>query len=114
MVSKKGNLVYWLNNTKNIKKEEINLISNQTNLIEDILTPYVDYFYQSESIIFEYILRNKIKPPIKGEITSQKLKRHGIKKIYVPSENKSWLEKRGKRISPIIKFSIRSETSDVL
>lgn len=56
--------------------------------------------------LFESALRTMAEPPIKGEITKEKLTWRGIKMIHqqIGFDSYSWLEQRGKQISP--KFHI--------
>ena len=61
---------------------------------------------KQENDIFEKCLRTMATPPIKGEITKGKIKWRGI--TIAQQRNGfvtlRWLEQRGERISPMIKF----------
>lgn len=50
---------------------------------------------------FEQCLRTVAVPPIKGEITHGKLIHRGIRRLI--SSTETWLEQRGREISPRIK-----------
>jgi hypothetical protein len=61
-----------------------------------------EYFKMIEDV-YNNSLRNNAKPPIRGEITAGKIRYRGIRQVTIPYDGTSWLEQRGKRISPIIK-----------
>ena len=57
---------------------------------------------KQEEELFTTALRTMVEPPIVGEITKDKVKWRGIRLIRqsVGLDNYSWLEQRGKQISP--------------
>lgn len=74
-------------------------------------------FYEvrrQEEELFTIALRTMAEPPIKGEITKGKLNWRGIRLIrqQVGFDSYSWLEQRGKQISP--KFHIESKLPDLI
>ena len=54
---------------------------------------------------FERALRENAIPPIKGEITRNKVKWRGIRIVTSIKTGYSWLEQRGRKISNEIKLS---------
>ncbi len=72
-----------------------------------------DEFRRQEEEIFTTALRVMAEPPIKGEITKGKIRWRGIRLIrqQVGLDSYSWLEQRGKQISP--KFHIEVKLPDL-
>lgn len=68
---------------------------------------------KKEEEIFTTALRTMAEPPIKGEITKGKLTWRGIRLIrqQVGFDSYSWLEQRGKQISP--KFHTEAKLPDL-
>jgi len=86
-----------------INKLDIDL-PEPTIQVSDIVNQYIDLILKKEDEVFMESLRTMINPPIKGEITKNKLKWRGVKLIQENDYFKSvrWLEQRGKQISPKI------------
>jgi len=78
--------------------------------VHKIVVDYTQKVCSEVDRILESALRNNAEPPIKGEITYNKIKWRGIRKIEQRffDRTETWLEQRGKRISEkiIINFSI--------
>ena len=74
--------------------------------LEHLRQSVVKSIINQEEEIFTIALRTMTEPPIKGEITKGKLKWRGIRLIrqHIGLDSYSWLEQRGKQISP--KFHI--------
>ena len=72
-----------------------------------------DEVRRQEEELFTTALRVMAEPPIKGEITKGKLTWRGIRLIrqQVGFDSYSWLEQRGKQISP--KFHIEVKLPDL-
>ena len=68
---------------------------------------------KQEEEIFTTALRTMAEPPIKGEITKGKIRWRGIRIIrqQIGFDSYSWLEQRGKQISP--KFHIEAKLPDL-
>jgi hypothetical protein len=68
---------------------------------------------KKEEELFITALRTMAEPPIKGEITKGKITWRGIRLIrqQVVFDSYSWLEQRGKQISP--KFHIEAKLPDL-
>jgi hypothetical protein len=68
---------------------------------------------KQEEKLFTTALRTMAEPPIKGEITKGKTTWRGIRLIrqQVGFDSYSWLEQRGKQISP--KFHIEAKLPDL-
>ena len=78
------------------------------------VTQYLfDEALRQEEDLFTTTLRTMAEPPIKGEITKGKLIWRGIRLIkqQVGFDSYSWLEQRGKQISP--KFHIEAKLPDL-
>ena len=73
----------------------------------------LDEVRRQEENLFTTALRTMAVPPIKGEITKGKLTWRGIRLIrqQVGLDSYSWLEQRGKQISP--KFHIEAKLPDL-
>jgi hypothetical protein len=86
--------------------EHPNIDENKDLLIEfsNLISEYVEKIQKQEEEIFITALRTMAEPPIKGEITKGKLTWRGIKLIRqkVDFSSYSWLEQRGKKISPTV------------
>ncbi len=72
-----------------------------------------DEVRRQEEELFTSALRVMAEPPIKGEITKGKLRWRGIRLIrqQIGLDSYSWLEQRGKQISP--KFYIEAKLPDL-
>jgi len=81
--------------------------------IDNITKCFIDEVQRQQEEIFTTALRTMAEPPIKGEITKGKIQWRGIRLIrqQVGLESYSWLEQRGKQISP--KFHIESKLPDL-
>jgi hypothetical protein len=68
---------------------------------------------KQEEKLFTTALRTTAEPPIKGEITKGKLTWRGIRLVrqQIGFDSYSWLEQRGKQISP--KFHIQAKLPDL-
>jgi len=77
--------------------------------IANVTQRLFDEVRRLEEELFTTALRTMAEPPIKGEITKGKLRWRGIRLIrqQVGLDCYSWLEQRGKQISP--KFHIESK-----
>lgn len=88
--------------------EELNKLSAKMQPLNmaDVTALFSKQIIEEQNKIFEYALRNEAFPPIKGEITKGKIKWRGIRIVTTNHflENKTWLEQRGKRISPVIEI----------
>lgn len=73
---------------------------------EHLQQSVVTSIINQEEELFTTALRTMAEPPIKGEITKGKLRWRGIRLIrqHIGLDSFSWLEQRGKQISP--KFHI--------
>ena len=85
---------------KNLVKKEFNTSILFQNFIAEML--------KQEAEIFTTALRVMAEPPIKGEITKGKIKWRGIKLIrqLIGFSTYSWIEQRGKQISPKFNFEV--------
>ena len=82
--------------------------------IQDIIMDHTrnnirDVVCHQEKILKDSLRENAI-PPITGEITKGKLLWRGIRLVQtqhtIPWGGSRWLEQRGKRISPIIRYDV--------
>lgn len=78
-----------------------------SDLMADVTKNLLSKIYESQQKYFEYALRNTATPVIKGKITKGKISWRGIRVVVkeLPGEHESWLEQRGRRISPVIKVN---------
>ncbi len=90
-----------MENTK--QNQENNTASGQGGVIRRLF----ETLQKIEEETFVTALREMAVPPIKGEITKEKIKWRGIKIVQKQEVIgfKRWLEQRGKRISPVIYYS---------
>jgi len=74
---------------------------------------FISEVQRQEDELFTTSLRTMAEPPIKGEITKGKLTWRGIRLIrqQIGLDSYSWLEQRGKQISP--KFHIGAKLPDL-
>lgn len=81
--------------------------------IANVTQRLFDEVRRQEEELFVTALRTMAEPPIKGEITKGKLRWRGIRLIRqkVGFDSYSWLEQRGKQISP--KFHLAAKLSDL-
>jgi hypothetical protein len=81
--------------------------------IANVTQRFFDEVRRQEEELFTTALRTMAEPPIKGEITKGKLTWRGIRLIrqQVGFDSYSWLEQRGKQISP--KFHIEAKLPDL-
>lgn len=81
--------------------------------IASVTQRFFDEVRRQEEELFIIALRTMAEPPIKGEITKGKLTWRGIRLIRqkVGLDSYSWLEQRGKQISP--KFHIEAKLPDL-
>lgn len=79
--------------------------------LSDITKAYLSSVRNKQDEIFEAAVRNIAVPTIRGKITKGKIRWRGIKLIVKndPLKREECLEQRGKRISPIISFTIYTE-----
>mgnify|MGYP003625894147 FL=1 len=75
--------------------------------IANVTQRFISEVQKQEEELFTIALRTMAEPPIKGEITKGKIRWRGIRLIRqnVGLDSYSWLEQRGKQISP--KFHIK-------
>lgn len=74
--------------------------------IADVISRLHQAHLKAEAEVFEQCLRTTAEPVVKGEITAGKLKWRGIRLVRYVAGNQSWLEQRGKRISPIVQLEL--------
>ena len=81
--------------------------------IASVTQRFIAEMQKQEEELFTTTLRTIAEPPIKGEITKGKLTWRGIRLIrqQVGFDSYSWLEQRGKQISP--KFHIEAKLPDL-
>ncbi len=81
--------------------------------IASVTQRLISEMQKQEEELFTTALRTMAEPPIKGEITKGKITWRGIRLIrqQVGFESYSWLEQRGKQISP--KFHIEAKLPDL-
>ena len=100
-----GSFTMVRNKTKlpeSIIKMESKIGDSISKLVSDMIG---QYNHQIEGIFTMY-LKVLAKPPIKGEITAGKLRWRGITRVIESNSQDTWLEQRGKRISPIVSGDI--------
>jgi len=92
----------------NFKQDE-NLALN----IASLTQRFIAEIQKQEETLFTNALRTMAEPPIKGEITKGKITWRGIRLIRqnIGLDAYSWLEQRGKQISP--KFHIEGKLPDL-
>ena len=80
--------------------------------IASVIQFFVSETQKKEEELFTIALRTMAEPPIRGEITKGKITWRGIRLIrkQVGFDSYSWLEQRGKQISP--KFHIEAKLPD--
>lgn len=80
--------------------------------IANVTQRFFDEVRRQEEELFKTALRTMAEPPIKGEITKGKLQWRGIRLIrqQIGLDSYSWIEQRGKQISP--KFHIEAKLPD--
>lgn len=81
--------------------------------IASVTQRFIAEMQKQEEELFTTALRTMAEPPIKGEITKGKITWRGIRLIrqQVGFDYYSWLEQRGKQISP--KFHIEAKLPDL-
>jgi translation initiation factor 2B subunit (eIF-2B alpha/beta/delta family) len=81
--------------------------------IASVTQRFIAEMQKQEEELFTTALRTIAEPPIKGEITKGKITWRGIRLIrqQVGFDSYSWLEQRGKQISP--KFHIEAKLPDL-
>lgn len=81
--------------------------------IANVTQRLFDEVLRQEEELFTTALRVMAEPPIKGEITKGKIRWRGIRLIrqQIELDSYSWLEQRGKQISP--KFHIEVKLPDL-
>ena len=81
--------------------------------IANVTQRFISEVQKQEEELFITALRNMAEPPIKGEITKGKIRWRGIRLIrqQIGFDSYSWLEQRGKQISP--KFHIEAKLPDL-
>lgn len=77
------------------------------NLYEEVTIGIVQRYYRYQSKLFEKSVRDNAKPTLKGDITRGKLKWRGIivNQQLEAGTAYTWVEQRGKRISPKIRLN---------
>jgi hypothetical protein len=99
-----------------IRKLEAPKIEGMDEMVLNIASAtqrFIDEMQKQEEEIFTTALRTMAEPPIKGKITKGKITWRGIRLIrqQVGFDSYSWLEQRGKQISP--KFHIEAKLPDL-
>ena len=81
--------------------------------IASVTQRFIAEIQKQEEELFTTALRTMAEPPIKGEITKGKITWRGIRLIrqQMGFDSYSWLEQRGKQISP--KFHIEAKLPDL-
>ena len=81
--------------------------------IASVTQRFIAEMQKQEEELFTTALRTMAEPPIKGEITKGKITWRGIRLIrqQVGFDSYSWIEQRGKQISP--KFHIEAKLPDL-
>tara|TARA_R110002072_G_scaffold298877_1_gene473481 strand:+ start:1038 stop:1358 length:321 start_codon:yes stop_codon:yes gene_type:complete len=81
--------------------------------IASVTQRFIAEIQKQEEELFTTALRTMAEPPIKGEMTKGKITWRGIRLIrqQVGFDSYSWLEQRGKQISP--KFHIEARLPDL-
>ena len=81
--------------------------------IASVTQRFIAEMQKQEEELFTIALRTMAEPPIKGEITKCKITWRGIRLIrqQVGFDSYSWLEQRGKQISP--KFHIGAKLPEL-
>ena len=83
--------------------ESLKMSSRITEAMDKLVADMIgNYDKQIEEVFTQYLMI-LAKPPIKGEITIGKLQWRGIRRMIESNSGDTWLEQRGKRISPVIK-----------
>ena len=79
--------------------------------IANVTQRLISQMQKQEEELFTTALRIMAEPPIKGEITKGKIRWRGIRLIRqrIGLDSYSWLEQRGKQISP--KFHIEAKVT---
>ena len=98
-------------------KYELNRIKNPNFQVDEDLALNIsnatqrlfDEVRRQEQELFTNALRVMAEPPIKGEITKGKLTWRGIRLIrqQIGLDSYSWLEQRGKQISPKLHIEVK-------
>lgn len=98
---------------RKIEASKIEGMDEMTLNISNLTQRLHDEIRRQEEELFTAALRTMAEPPIKGEITKGKLTWRGIRLIreQVGLDSYSWLEQRGKQISP--KFHIQAKLPDL-
>lgn len=98
---------------RKIEASKIEVMDEMVLNISNFTQRLHDEVRRQEEELFTTALRTMAEPPIKGEITKGKLTWRGIRLIreQVGPDCYSWLEQRGKQISP--KFHIQAKFPDL-
>ena len=80
-----------------------------TQALNIVTQRFISDVQKQEEKVFTTALRTMAEPPIKGEITKGKIRWRGIRLIrqQIGLDSYSWLEQRGKQISP--KFHVEAK-----
>ena len=82
--------------------EDVKISSKITERIGDLISKMIGNRNDHIEEVFRTYLKLLAWPQIKGEITPGKLRWRGIVRVVESNSQDTWLEQRGKRISPII------------
>lgn len=98
---------------RKIEAPKIEGIDEMALNIASVAQRLIDEMQKQEEELFTIVLWTMAEPPIKGQITKGKITWRGIKLIrqQVGFDSYSWLEQRGKQISP--KFHIEAKFYDL-
>jgi len=98
---------------KRIEAPKIEGMDEMALNIANVTQRFISEVKKQEEELFTTALRTMAEPPIKGEITKGKIRWRGIRLIrqQVGLDSYSWLEQRGKQISP--KFHIEAKLPDL-
>jgi len=75
--------------------------------IADVTNRFIKEQSERQNAILEKAVRENATPPIKGEMTKGKVRWRGLRMIHrgngADGFTETWIEQRGKRITPIIR-----------
>jgi len=86
-------------------QKEMKLIEEGIKKMNMSISDALNQYHKKRDLILGIALRDNAVPPIKGEITRGKLKWRGIYIVNTKFALRSWIEQRGKIISPIIELT---------
>lgn len=69
--------------------------------IEELTKPLIQAWVHKREEVIDFICRNMVKPPIKGEITAGKIKHRGLEVKLFDNGRVFYMEQRGVKVSPV-------------